>query len=437
MGTIHEVSHKKLKTITSLGMPVWLYQAESLPNRNFITPSEKKLIDLVRTYGEFTKADFVKYADYSRTKITSCLDSLLNKKIIVANKATEFSGGRRSKTFSLNGKLGLVAGVDIGATSIDLGIADFSGKLLVRNADPATIKDGPIKILGRACSLLEKMLKENNLSPEKMNGIGIGVPGPVDFSVGTLVSPPIMPGWDCYPIIQTVQQWFPFANVVVDNDVNVMALGEINQGAGRGVDNLFFVKIGTGIGAGIICEGKIYRGSSGCAGDIGHIAVNKSGPLCHCGNKGCLETVAAGPAIAERSLMAAQAGKSPILLKHYEKNGNILRAEDVGDAAREGDALAIEIIRESGQFVGDVLAGLVNFYNPEMIVIGGGVSNLGNLLLSSIRQTVLHRSLPLATRDLQIVFSEIGPDAGVIGAVNLAMDYMFSLSAVGTGTHVD
>ena len=192
-----------------------------------------------------------------------------------------------------------------------LGIADFSGKLLVRYSEPASVKDGPIKVLGQACSLLEKMLKENNLSSEKLNGIGIGVPGPVDFSAGTLVSPPIMPGWDRYPIIQTVQQWFPSANVVVDNDVNVMALGEIYQGVGKGVDNLIFVKIGTGIGAGIVCEGKIYRGSSGCAGDIGHIGVNKSGPLCHCGNKGCLEAVAAGPAIAERCINCSTGRQEP------------------------------------------------------------------------------------------------------------------------------
>ncbi len=432
MGTAREGIQKKLRTFTTLDMPVWLCQAESLPNRNFITHSEKELVDLIRRYGEFSKADLATFTEFSRTKITSCVDSLLDKKIIVANNVTEYTGGRRSKTFSLNGDLGLVAGVDIGATSVDLVIADFSGKLLVRYSEPASVKHGPIKVLGQACSLLEKMLKETKLSLEKLYGIGIGVPGPVDFSVGTLVSPPIMPGWDRYPIIQTVQQWFPSANVVVDNDVNVMALGEIYQGVGKGVDNLIFVKIGTGIGAGIVCEGKIYRGASGCAGDIGHIGVDKFGPLCHCGNKGCLEAVAAGPAIAERSLIAAQAGKSPILLKLYEKNGMVLRAEDVGDAAREGDALAVEVIRESGQFVGDVLDGLVNFFNPGVIVIGGGVSNLGNLLLSSIRQTVLNRSTPLATRDLHIVFSEIGPDAGVIGAVNLAMDYMFSISDVGT-----
>jgi glucokinase-like ROK family protein len=429
MGIARDVIQKRSRVITSRGKPVWLYQAESLPNRKFITGSEKRLVDLVRQYGECTKGDLAAYTDYSRTKVTSCIDSLLEKKILVANKDTEYSGGRRSKTFRLNDKLGLVAGIDIGATSIDLAIAHFSGTVIARHAEAASVKDGPIKILGRACALLESMLTENGLSPEKIYGIGIGVPGPVDFSVGTLVSPPIMPGWDCYPVIQTVQQWFPSANVVVDNDVNVMALGEMSQGAARAVDNLIFVKIGTGIGAGIICDGKIYRGSNGCAGDIGHICVNKSGPLCHCGNKGCLETIAGGPAIAERSLLAAQAGQSPILLEHYERNGGVLRAEDVGEAAREGDALAIEVIRESGQLVGDVLATLVNFYNPDMIVIGGGVSNLGNLLLSSIRQAVFSRSLPLATRNLQIVFSEIGADAGIFGAVNLALNYVFTVDA--------
>jgi glucokinase-like ROK family protein len=437
MGTVREVMHKKKRTVTSLNAPAWLFQAETLPNRNFITGSEEILIDLIRRYGELSKADFTHHTDFSRSKITTCVESLINKKILIENNATEYSGGRRSKTFSMNGKAGLLAGMDIGATSIDLCVADFSGRILVRHSESASVKDGPIKILGQACTMLEQMIHENAMNPEKLTGIGVGVPGPVDFSAGTLVSPPIMPGWDRYPIIQMIQQWFPSANVVVDNDVNVMALGEINQGAGKGVDNLIFVKIGTGIGAGIICDGNIYRGSSGCAGDIGHISVNKTGPLCHCGNRGCLEAVAGGPAIAERALVAAQAGRSSTLLEHYEKNGKALRAEDVGEAAKEGDTVAIEVIRESGQMVGDVLASLVNFYNPEMIVIGGGVMNLGNLLLSSIRQTVLNRSTSLATRDLRIVFSETGADSGVIGAVSLAMDYMFSLSAAGNGSNGD
>ncbi len=430
MGFGRDLLSKKFGVLDSRELPAWLLQADNLPNRLFISPAEKEIVDLIRRYGELTKTEIVALTDHSRTKISLNIDSLLDQKYIFENQATEFTGGRRSKTYSLNGGLGLVAGMDIGATSIDLAVADFSRKILARTCEPALVRDGPIKILGRACHLLEKLIQDNRLNINDLRGIGVGVPGPVDFSFGTVVSPPIMPGWDRYPIIQMIQEWFPAANVVVDNDVNVMALGEINQVAGKGVGNLIFVKIGTGIGSGIICEGKMYRGSSGCAGDIGHISVNKSGPTCHCGNKGCLEAYAGGPAIAERALAAAQDGKSPILMRYFNANGGKLTAEDVGNAAREGDAVSIEVIRESGQMIGEVLASLVNFYNPDMIVIGGGVSNLGNLLLSSIRQAVLKRSLPLATRDLQIVFSSIGSDSGIIGAVNLAMDYIFTIETI-------
>lgn len=426
MGIAREVLHKKFITDSSKDGDARQVHEGTLPEGYFISSTERILLDLIRKYGESSKADLVNLTNFSRTKVTSCIDTLLDKNILSANNFTGYTGGRRPKKFKLNGELGIIAGVDIGATSIDLGLADFSGRLRVRYSEPASVRDGPIIILGRVCSLLDKITQENDIPIEKLFGIGIGVPGPVDFSRGTLVSPPIMPGWDDFPIIDTIHQWFPLTSVVVDNDVNLMALGEIHQGAGRGIDNLIFVKIGTGIGAGIVCEGKIYRGSSGCAGDIGHISVDKAGPMCHCGNRGCLEAVAAGPAIVERALLAARAGKSPTILGYYERNENNLRTEDVGNALQEGDAVAIEITRESGQFVGDVLASLVNFYNPGMIVIGGGVSNLGNLLLSSIRQSVLRRSLPLATRDLLIVFSEIGPNAGVIGAINLAIDHVLN-----------
>jgi glucokinase-like ROK family protein len=428
MGSTRKVLHKKLITVSS-DKTAPQCQSEGLSQEKLYNASEAILIDLIRKYGEFSKSDLVKLTNYSRTKITSCINSLVDKNVIVSSDDSEYTGGRRSKKFGLNRNFGLIAGVDIGVTRVDLSIADFSNQLLVRYSEAASVKDGPIRVLGRVCSLLEKMLQENNLKPEKLYGIGIGVPGPVDYSRGTLVSPLSMPGWDRYPIIETVKQWFPNVSVVVDNDVNVMALGELYQGAGKGVDNLIFVKIGTGIAAGIVCGGKIYRGSNGCAGNIGHICVDKNGPLCHCGNKGCLEAVAADPAIAERALHAAQAGGSPTLLNYFKENGDTLRAEDVGSASRDGDTIAIEIIRESGQYIGDVLAGLVNFYNPGKIVIGAGVSNLGNLLLSSIRQSVLRRSIPWATRDLLIVFSEIGPDVGVIGAINLAMDNILTLSS--------
>jgi len=431
MSINREMVHKRSQPVVAAASSEQTYQSGVYQHSLFITRSEKEIIDLIRTHEGLTKGNLVSLTDYSRTKISSCIDSLLQRKLIIENDETEYSGGRRSRSYSINGGYGLVAGVDIGATSIDLAVADFSRKILMRYSETAFVREGPIKILGRVCSLLEKIIRENGYTPEDVLGIGMGIPGPVDFYSGVVISPPIMPGWDRYPIIQTVSQWFTQANIVVDNDVNLMALGELQAGNGIGVENLIFVKIGTGIGAGIICNGQIYRGASGCAGDIGHISVSKSGPMCHCGNKGCLESLASGPAMAERALIAAEAGKSRFLIDRYAANGNNLTSEDIGYGAREGDQLSIEIIRESGEMIGDVLAGLVNFYNPEMIVIGGGVSNLGNLLLSSIRQAVLGRSLPLATRNLNIVFSATGPDSGVIGAVNLAVDHLFRVVASG------
>jgi predicted NBD/HSP70 family sugar kinase len=234
-----------------------------------------------------------------------------------------------------------------------------------------------------------------------------------------------MPGWENFPIRDFFKDQFPSAYVVVDNDVNIMALGEQRAGDGVGIDHFIFVKIGTGIGAGIISNGRIHRGSDGCAGDIGHICIDKEGPLCACGNKGCLEAMAAGPSIMARAMEAAQNGSSPSLSQMRASNGGLLRPEDVNVACRQGDQAALDIIRASGRMVGDVLASLVNFFNPSHIFIGGGIANFGNHLLVAIRRAVLHRSLPLATTHLSITFSTMGSDAGITGAIALALDYLF------------
>jgi glucokinase-like ROK family protein len=404
-----------------------LENRERMPTKLSISPSEYELIEMIRGHGVVTKSDLVGNTPFSRSKINGCIEDLIKKEYIQESGSGEYTGGRRSRVFSINGGYGLVAGVDIGATSIDIGLTDFAGKILARCSQAASVREGPRPILSLVSEKIERLIAEHGLPASRLYGIGIGVPGPVDSGEGVVVSPPIMPGWDGFPIVHSIQERFPSARVVVDNDVNVMALGEMSAGIARGVKNLIFVKIGTGIGSGIVCKGQIYRGSNGCAGDIGHICVQKDGPICPCGNRGCLEALAAGPAIGERGVRAALEGRGPILLKYYQSNDGWLSAENVGKAAREGDPAAIEIIREGGQVIGDVLASLVNFFNPSMIVIGGGVAGIGNLLLSSIRQAVLNRSLPLSTRDLRIVFSETGSDAGVIGAVNLALDKVFQV----------
>lgn len=390
-----------------------------------VSQQEADVIQVLRNHGLISRTDIARITGWSRAKVTNEVNQMIREGVLAEVGEGDSQGGRRPRLLEINPKLGYLIGVDIGATSLDLAVADMDGHFLQRSAEPADVLESPESLLGRASARALEMVLQAGGRSDQVLGIGVGVPGPVEFSRGALVAPPLMPAWENYPIRDFFKKTFPSAHVMVDNDVNMMALGELSAGAGVKEGNFIFVKIGTGIGAGIVSGGKVHRGSSGSAGDIGHICADKNGPACRCGNIGCLEAMAAGPAIAARALAAAQQGLSPALARRLEANQGILRAEDVGAAAREGDRVAIEIIQTSGQLIGDVLSGLVNFFNPGLILIGGGVANIGNQLLASIRQAVLYRSTALATRDLMISFSPMGSEAGVTGAVHLALNYLF------------
>ena len=223
-----------------------------------------------------------------------------------------------------------------------------------------------------------------------------------------------MPGWDGYPIRERFAARHA-APVWVDNDVNVLALGELRSGVAAGHDDVVVVKIGTGIGAGIISSGRLHRGAQGSAGDVGHIQiVDDPAVVCRCGNIGCLEALAGGEAIGRAGAAAAVEGRSTRLTTALDQRGTVT-AEDVARAASFGDPVAVALLQEAGRRVGSMLASVVNFFNPSLIVIGGGVANSPDLLLASIRETVYRRSLPLATRELFIQRSSLGGLAGVIG----------------------
>ncbi|MGZ4632465.1 MAG: ROK family protein, partial [Actinomycetes bacterium] len=236
-----------------------------------------------------------------------------------------------------------------------------------------------------------------------------------------------MPGWDRYPVREmlTREHGCP---AVVDNDVNIMAIGERYGGVAHSVDDFLFVKIGTGVGCGIVVDGKVYRGVSGSAGDIGHIRVEDEGPVCACGNTGCLESFFSGAALAREAMEAARSGRSFALADRLAEAGT-LTAADVAAAAGAGDPVAVQLVRDGGRRLGFLLAGLVSFFNPGMVVIGGGVAaGLGHPLLAEVRSVVYRRSLPLATGNLPIVLSEMGSEAGVVGAARLISDSVFSMS---------
>lgn len=393
-----------------------------------ISADEAEIIGYIRRSQEISRTDLADLTGHSRAKITTLVNDMIERGLLEETGSGDSSGGRRPRILNFNPNFGYVVGVDIGATSLDVVLANFKGEALSKRGQVIDVREGPDSVLSCVKHLIQDMVEEMEIPIDKLYGIGIGVPGPVEFSTGLLIAPPIMPGWEAYPIRNFIREAFPHAVVVVDNDVNVMALGELRVGAGNKEQHFFFVKIGTGIGSGIVCDGKIHRGSTGCAGDIGHICVDPNGIVCHCGNVGCLEAMAAGPAIARRAVEAANNGSSPILARYLENNHGVLTARDVAAAASNGDRAANEIIQDSGRLIGEALATLVNFFNPSLILIGGGVSSIGHQLLASIRRSVLHRSLPLSTRHLRIDYSSIGGSAGMIGAVYLAMDNVFQVA---------
>ena len=272
------------------------------------------------------------------------------------------------------------------------------------------------------------MLSVDPQARERLKGVGVGVPGPVEFDTGRPVSPPIMPGWDQFPVRDYFEERYG-RPTFVDNDVNLMALGEVWFGVGTPVKNLLWIKLGTGIGCGILSSGHIYRGSNGCAGDIGHIDIGRQERVCRCGNIGCLEAVAGGYALGLAAEELAVSGESPSLSRLLNEQG-VLSAMDLGVAVIEGDRASIELIRTAGVAIGAVLAGLVNFYNPEMIVIGGGVAQIGDRLLASIRESVYRRSHPLATRSLVITGSALEGRAGVIGGAAMVLGELYGLATV-------
>jgi predicted NBD/HSP70 family sugar kinase len=237
----------------------------------------------------------------------------------------------------------------------------------------------------------------------------MGLPGPVEHATGRPINPPIMPGWDRYDVPQRVQIDLDVP-VLVDNDVNIMALGELT--AFPDTSDLVFVKVATGIGAGIISGGALQRGAQGTAGDVGHVRVARAGDVrCRCGNTGCLEAVAAGPALA-RTLR--------------EEGLPAETGQDVVDLTRAGDLTALRIVRQAGRDLGEVLATMVNLINPAVVVIGGRLSGAGEHLLAGIREVVYQRSLPLATEHLRLRASSVGDQAAVKGAVALAIGHALS-----------
>lgn len=381
------------------------------------------ILDLVRSGAAVTRPSLVRTSELGRAVITQRLDQLIALDLIVEGDVLAVPRGRSPRGLQFNKRRGYVLAADIGAQGMFIGLSDLAGGILERVYLPHDVGTGPDQTLKVVISEFDKILDNRADFDVQVWGIGIGIPGPVEFATGRAVSPPIMPGWNEFDIRRVLQERYGVP-VWIDNDVNVMALGELRAGAAMGHRDVVVVKLSTGIGAGLISNGVLHRGAQGAAGDIGHVKVSDDpATVCRCGNAGCLEALAGGWSLSQRGAELAASGESPFLAERAVDHP--LATADIVAAAASGDRVSVLLMRESARLVGDTLARIVNFYNPSLILLGGRLMLAGDAYLATVRNIVYSRSLPLATRELVIAKVALGERAALHGATALAIDEIF------------
>lgn len=381
-------------------------------------PGASEVFQLLRDGQPRTRAELAQLTGLARSTVASRVDTLMKLGLVAPYGDALSTGGRPPSLFALNPGARVVVGADIGATHAIAILADLSGTVLAESREALDIAQGPEQVLGWLSRTVGFLLESAGRKAAELAAIGIGLPGPVEHSTGRPINPPIMPGWDRYDVPGQVQKSFNVP-VLIDNDVNIMALGEQSANLPE-VADLMFIKVATGIGAGIISGGQLQRGAQGTAGDLGHVRVPRGADVvCRCGNNGCLEALAGGPALAG-------------LLNNAGADAQT--SQDVVNLVRSGDTAAIQMMRQAGRDIGDVLATCVNLINPSVIVIGGSLAQAGEHILAGIREVVYKRSLPLATEHLRIVPSVSGERAGVLGASVMAIGHVLSPESIETAS---
>ena len=368
------------------------------------------VLALFREHGELSRTDVINISGLSRSTVNQRLTSLHDGGLITPIGGGESTGGRPSSRFAFNVNRAVILTADIGATGLIVAVCDLAGKPLMHKTALMNVWEGPELVLQEVTDCMDELRGDLTVW-----GIGISVPGPVEFKAGRVVNPPIMTGWDRFEIAG----WFTSrygVPVIVENDANARAVAEARFAQD---DNLISLKLGTGIGSGLVFNGQIIRGNEGAAGDIGHtraaIAEGASPLQCRCGNVGCVEAYAGGWALS----------------RDLEDLGiHVSGVSEIIDLVRLGDRDAVRLVRQSGRVLGDAIAVLVSILNPSQIVISGQLSECDEVLLSGIRERIYQRTTPLTTRNLRLRVSELGEFAGVTGLALITIDHIFGSDSI-------
>lgn len=313
----------------------------------------------------------------------------------------------------------LVLAIDVGGTKIAFSLVSQAGEVVSRIYLPTQASLGPKSGIARMLKVVKKLLQKTGLEISNLAGVSIAIAGIVDTKRGMLTYSPNLPGWHNIPLREIFARELD-TKIYIINDASAAALGEYHFGAGKGYENIIYITISTGIGGGIIIGGCLYEGTNGCAGEIGHMIVDSNGPECNCGNHGCLEALSSGTAITRDVVNKIKQGNPSSVLKLAKNSMENIDARIIAEAAKKGDIIALNAIRQASYYLGLGLINLIHIFNPQLIVIGGGVSSIGNLYLLPAKKLVRERAFALPAKNVRIVRAKLGKNSGVIGAACLA-----------------
>ncbi|MEM5528877.1 ROK family protein [Gammaproteobacteria bacterium AS21] len=413
-----------------------------------------KILDIIRDQGPISRAALCRITQQARSTMSLQVEQLLQLDLI--EEVPVQSQGQLSSNrveLQLSDKQGVFLAIYIGLTHFKVALCHTDTRIISYQRQKSVISDGPAKILNKVFQCITLLLEEAGVAKEAIISLGLAISGPVDYRKGIVSSPVgVVSSWHNYPIRAELEIKYQ-CPVVVDNDVHAMALGEQQRGLAGGCDDFIMVKLSLGIGASIVADGKLYRGAKGVAGFISHNQVEGDTTPCICGKLGCLEVVAGGAAMAKQGMEAIFEGKSSILVQLLQgkpeldeaerppqiaeklpellsRNIGRLTAADIAIAADMGDSVSFDILQRSAQAVGAIMAQQVNFNNPSLLVLAGELTELGDSYLSTIRQVIFAKAMPLATSDLAIKVSELADMQGLIGACRLAQDKYYAFDSI-------
>jgi len=382
------------------------------------------ILDTVRRFSPTGRADIAKFTNLSGPRVTPLVRDLIEAGFLKEDEFGTSKGGRPPILLRLVPDALFAIGVDIGAAKLGAAVVDLEANIVTKVVKPTNANEGKKATLERTMNTILEVIEKSKVKTDKIKGIGIGLSGIVDHDKGVCFFWPNVEGWKNVPLKKIIEQEFEI-EAVIDDSARTMTLAESWCGLAKNVENFIFVNVGIGVGSGVFIHGELYRGSGGTAGELGHTTVEENGPRCNCGNFGCLETLVSGPAIARRAREALEQGVISLIEELAEGDLDKITPEVVVAAAKRGDKLAFNIMEKTGEYLGIGIANAINLFNPDSVIIGGGVSKAGRLLLDPVKRVVKARALQMASEKVDVKISPLGNNAGVLGAAIFVLKDIF------------